>query len=65
MKTKTKTNKVAKSAKTRLSDLTPKKDARGGFAATPPSVRKSSDIGRTPPIARLPVASTVKRQYTL
>ena len=41
MKTKTKTNKVAKSAKTRLSDLTPKKDARGGAAApTPPYVRR-------------------------
>ncbi len=58
-------NKVLKSAKTRLSDLTPKKDAHGGFAPTPPSVRKSSDPGRTPPYARLPVASTVKRHHTL
>ena len=34
---KTKNNKVRKSAKSRLSDLTPKKDARGGkFAPTPP-----------------------------
>jgi len=65
MKTKKKNSKVPKSAKTRLSDLTPKKDARGGFAPTPPSVRKSSDIGRTPPFVRQPVASTVKRQYTL
>ncbi len=65
MKTKTKTNKVAKSAKTRLSDLTPKKDARGGFGEpTPPSVRKSSDPGRTPAY-RLPVASTAKRHQTL
>ena len=58
-------SKVPKSAKTRLSDLTPKKDAHGGFALTPPSVRKSSDIGRTPPYVRLPVASTAKRQHTL
>jgi hypothetical protein len=38
MKTKTKDNrKVPKSTKTRLSDLTPNKDARGGYIApTPP-----------------------------
>ena len=42
MTTKKKQNsKVPKSAKTRLSDLTPKKDARGGAAApTPPYVRR-------------------------
>jgi len=50
MKTKTKKNKVPKSAKTRLSDLTPKKDAHGG-------------VGMTPPY-KVPVASTVKRQLT-
>jgi hypothetical protein len=57
-------SKAPKSAKTRLSDLTPKKDAHGGFALTPPSVRKSSDPGRTPAY-RLPVASTAKRHQTL
>ena len=42
MRTQKKQNsKVPKSAKTRLSDLTPKKDARGGAAApTPPYVRR-------------------------
>ena len=43
------TTKVPKSAKTRLSDLTPKKDARGGLPPQP-----------TPPV-RFPVPSTVKR----
>ena len=33
MKSKTKTNKVPKSGKTRLSDLTPKQDAHGGKIA--------------------------------
>ncbi|PYK24659.1 MAG: hypothetical protein DME59_12490 [Verrucomicrobia bacterium] len=56
MKTKKKNSKVRKSAKTRLSDLTPKKDTRGG--------KYVADIGRTPPY-KLPVASAVKRQYTL
>ena len=47
MKSKNKTSKVPKSAKTRLSDLTPKKDARGGRylaqepAPTPPIYRKT------------------------
>jgi len=36
--------KVLKSAKTRLSDLTPKKDARGG--------KYVADVGRTPPYQR-------------
>jgi len=49
MKKKTKNNKVPKSAKTRLSDLTPKKDARGGKYA--PAVA-SPDVGRTPPVFR-------------
>jgi hypothetical protein len=55
MKSKTKNNKVPKSAKTRLSDLTPKKDARGGY------------IAPTPPNVRLPSSSTAKkhRQVTL
>jgi hypothetical protein len=48
--------KVPKSAKTKLSDLTPKKDTRGG---------KYPDVGRTPPISREPVASTRIRHYTL
>ena len=56
MKTKTKTNKVAKSAKTRLSDLTPKKDTRGGKYVAGPAP--------TPPYRR-PIASTPKKQYTL
>jgi hypothetical protein len=62
MKTKTKNNKVPKSAKTRLSDLTPKKDTRGGKWA--PGVN-DTDPGRTPPYATPPVASTVKKHVTL
>jgi hypothetical protein len=62
MKTKTKNNKVRKSAKTRLSDLAPRKDTRGGKWA--PGVNDAGP-GRTPPFVRQPVASTVKRQYTL
>jgi hypothetical protein len=42
MKSKTKNNKVPKSAKTRLSDLTPKKDARGGYIAPTPPIRPPS-----------------------
>ena len=41
--------KVPKSAKTRLSDLTPKKDARGGKYAAGVNDAK---IGRTPPYQR-------------
>ena len=52
MKSKTKTNKVPKSAKTRLSDLTPKRDASGGAVPTPPIYRK-------------PALSSAKKQYTL
>jgi hypothetical protein len=54
MRTKKKQNsKVSKSAKTRLSDLTPKKDAGGGAVPTPPlyfrpksltSVRRQSTV---------------------
>ncbi len=54
MKKKTKNNKVPKSAKTRLSDLTPKKEARGGAAPTPPIYRRSPDPGRTPPYQPAP-----------
>ena len=47
MRTQKKQNsKVPKSAKTRLSDLTPKKDARGGYIApTPPYVRRPRASG--------------------
>jgi len=62
MKTKKKNSKVLKSAKTRLSDLTPRKDTRGGKWA--PGVNDASP-GRTPPYRIPPVASTVKKQYTL
>jgi len=54
MKTKKKNNKVPKSAKTRLSDLTPKQDARGGKYIAP-----------TPPIYNPPRASNYKKQVTL
>jgi len=47
----TKKNKVPKSTKTRLSDLTPKKDARGGRQiATPPAGGAGgAGPGGTPP----------------
>jgi hypothetical protein len=45
MKSKNK-NKVPKSAKTKLSDLTPKKDARGGRVAPTPPYRQPAP---TPP----------------
>ena len=53
MKSKTKNTKVPKSAKTRLSDLTPKKDAVGGqLTLTPPGgVANAGGVARTPPIA--------------
>ena len=57
MKKKTKNNKVPKSAKTRLSDLTPKKDARGGKNAP-------DGVGRTPPV-RFPAVDSAKRHVTL
>jgi|GraSoiStandDraft_23_1057293.scaffolds.fasta_scaffold1614060_1 hypothetical protein len=65
MKSKNK-NKVPKSAKTRLSDLTPKKDARGGkaYPAAP-----GPGPAPTPPIYNPPsssgASSTVKKQVTL
>ena len=45
---KTKNSRVPKSGKTRLSDLTPKKDARGGRFATPPGGGNAGP-GVTPP----------------
>jgi hypothetical protein len=62
MKTKKTNNKMPKSAKTRLSDLTPRKDTRGGKWA--PGVN-DADPGRTPPIAARPAASTYKKRATL
>jgi hypothetical protein len=44
---RTKKNKVPKSGKTRLSDLTPKKDARGGSPQPTPPVRRAP--APTPP----------------
>jgi len=50
MKSKTKNTKVPKSAKTRLSDLTPKKDAVGGnIQPTPPSGGGANAGAGTPP----------------
>jgi hypothetical protein len=61
MRTKNKNSKVPKSAKTRLSDLTPKKDARGGK----PQPTGPGRTGLTPPIYNPPSASsTVKKQVT-
>ena len=63
MKNKTKNNKVPKSAKTRLSDLTPQKDALAGKFK--PDAVKGPGVGMTPPIYNPPSASsTVKRQAT-
>ncbi len=66
MKSKTKNNKVPKSAKTRLSDLTPKKDALAGKFKPDASV-KGPGVGMTPPIYNPPpsASSTVKKQPTL
>jgi hypothetical protein len=62
MKSKTKNNKVPKSAKTRLSDLTPQKDARAGKYGAPGHVP-----GQTPPIFNPPpsASSIAKKQATL
>lgn len=62
MKTKKQNNRMPKSAKTKLSDLTPRKDTQGGKWA--PGVN-DADPGRTPPVARSPLASTFKKQSTL
>jgi hypothetical protein len=66
MTTKKKQNsKVPKSAKTRLSDLTPTKDARGGrypaAAAPGPGPQPTPPIYNPPPSA----TSTVKRHPNL
>ena len=60
MKSKTKTNKVPKSAKARLSDLTPRKDARAAAGAPGPGPAP------TPPIYNPPSATLTgkKRQVT-
>jgi hypothetical protein len=62
MKSKTKTNKVPKSAKTRLSDLTPQKEARGG--KYPAAVAPGPGPAPTPPGFNPPSASLRKRQIT-
>ena len=48
MKSKNK-SRVPKSTKTKLSDLTPNKDARGGRFATPPGGGANAGPGGTPP----------------
>jgi hypothetical protein len=64
MKTKTKHNKVPKSAKTRLSDLAPKKDARGGGPEpTPPGVGKGGRIAASD--RRPALGSFSKKHVTL
>ena len=50
MTNKTKHSKVPKSGKTRLSDLTPKKDARGGVEPTPPDVTHPKLTHRRKPV---------------
>jgi hypothetical protein len=63
MKSKTKNNKVPKSAKTKLSDLTPRKDTRGGKWA--PGINDTGPIGRTPAIVPPQVGtSRYKKQAT-
>jgi hypothetical protein len=47
MKSEKKNNKVPKSAKTRLSDLTPKQDARGGKLAPAGQVQGAADPRRS------------------
>jgi hypothetical protein len=62
MKSKTKNTKVPKSTKTRLSDITPKKDARGGQLPVVPGPGPQP----TPPIYNPPSATaTGKKQVTL
>jgi len=65
MKDKTKNNKVPKSAKTRLSDLTPKKDARAG-KYNPLAAAPGPGPAQTPPIFNPPpsASSTGKKQLT-
>ena len=58
MKNKTKNNKVPKSAKTRLSDLTPNKEARGGKFGHPDAV-PGPGPAPTPPIFNPPPSATL------
>jgi len=65
MKSKTKNNKVPKSAKTRLSDLTPQKDAVAGKLK--PDAVKGPGVGLTPPIFNPPPSASstpVRKQVT-
>jgi hypothetical protein len=57
MKTKTKNSKVPKSAKTRLIDLTPSKDARGGLRYLEGGPNKIA------PYVMRPVANNPKQQF--
>lgn len=65
MKSKTKNNKVPKSAKTRLSDLTPQKEARGG--KYPAAAAPGPGPAPTPPMYNPPpsASSPVKKHVTL
>jgi hypothetical protein len=63
MKSKKKNSRVPKSAKTRLSDLTPKKDTRGGKYL--PRVSDAGPVGRTPPINYPPPVASTARKLTL
>jgi len=64
MKTKTKNSKVPQSAKTRLIDLTPSKDARGGKIGPEGGPVKGvyAGPGPTPPYVTPPTAVT-KQQF--
>jgi len=62
MKSKNK-NKVPKSAKTRLSDLAPKKDARGG--RLPEAPYPDGGPQRAPPGLASPVTSPRKKYVNL
>jgi hypothetical protein len=66
MKTKTKNSKVAKAAKTRLIDLTPSKDARGGKISPEGGPIKGVNGGPagTPPYVTPPVTNNPKL-YTI
>lgn len=65
MKTKNKSSKVPRAAKTRLSDLTPKKDARGGVAApTPPIAYQKKKHPLSSSLVR-PSSSNIRRNVTL
>ena len=64
MKSKTKNNKVPKSAKTRLSDLTPNKDARGGKYQPYPDGGPTPGPAPTPPYVTPPIAASGKKRLT-